>query len=707
MVAERQALSGSEPDAAPDRWPRILLLVVVLLGAGLRIFLTSGLVTAPTRLDVDDTLFHRLSGHIANGEWLGPYDVTTLVKGCGYSLFLAACQLAGLARRLGEDLLLIGACVLLVLGLRSIGVGRFLAGTAYILVLLHPAYSTGLLVRTLLVLGARRLSVRLACAFGLGSVLGWFLITREEGLWIAPALVLLGLALLVQERRRRGGLARALPVCLVAAALAAAPALGAGLLVRHLNQRYYGVAVEVEFKEPAFVESLIACNRVAAAQWHRWQPLDPDARRALYRLSPAFGELAEYLESDSFATGDALAGNGGRKAGFHQWALRAAASSRGYHASATQARAFYRRLAQEIHAACDEGRIPAGPRRASLLPELHPDLYGELLDSFGRNLKACAGSDYLAVYLGPLPPVHQFTRAQLTAHRQILSEPVDPGVAPLDPARYAALRAVDAAWHRLTYAGLVLGAGGLLVLLWRFRSGGLPWLLLVSALAALVVMRSFVVATVTTYWFPSTTGYLVCVFALIPLASIVAVAGALQCLAAIRPAQHTWSRSSPARRRAVRAAWALAAGFLAWTAVGAAQAFQHPYLGVPLSNVGRLLNPSTHIHLRAGTVLPEDGPGLTFATDPTSLPTFSLLPHKQSAGELALGVTFRGAAAGIPWRLRILGNSPRTVERTTTGSGPELVRIEGPFRGVTGLMIEPPRETCTAMRIDRLELVRY
>ena len=50
----------------------------------------------------DDELFLRLAEYIVNGQWLGPYSQFTLMKGCGYPLFIAGVFKLGLPLPLAE-----------------------------------------------------------------------------------------------------------------------------------------------------------------------------------------------------------------------------------------------------------------------------------------------------------------------------------------------------------------------------------------------------------------------------------------------------------------------------------------------------------------------------------------------------------------------------------------------------------------------------
>ncbi|HLP25482.1 MAG TPA: hypothetical protein VK477_07385, partial [Acidobacteriota bacterium] len=64
--------------------------------------------------------------------------------------------------------------------------------------------------------------------------------------------------------------------------------------------------------------------------------------------------------------------------GWFMWALRDCTAAAGEAPNAGAAIAFYQRLADEINAACDDGRLPAGPRRSGFLPPWRPGYTAEL-----------------------------------------------------------------------------------------------------------------------------------------------------------------------------------------------------------------------------------------------------------------------------------------------------------------------------------------
>src|SRR5262249_5366859 len=118
-----------------------------------------------------------------------------------------------------------------------------------------------------------------------------------------------------------------------------------------------------------------ALARVGEARFQPYVVLPRAVRPRLYELSPAFRELEPYLEARTIweTRGPRVLSTPGEVfGGWFLWALRDAVQRAGDGDSAPEALAFYRRLAQEVNAACDSGLIPCGPPRDSLVPRWNP-----------------------------------------------------------------------------------------------------------------------------------------------------------------------------------------------------------------------------------------------------------------------------------------------------------------------------------------------
>lgn len=341
----------------------------------------------------DDQLFVNLAAALLRGEWLGGYNNLTLAKGPFYSIWLAGIFLLGVPLTQAQQLMHIGACALTVMALASLLKNGWAKLGIYALLLSNPmSFDMAEMGRVLrqniypplaLTLFAALMAIYLRRAGSLRRLAPWaatfgvtwaaFWLTREESVWIAPSLMLLGAAVVVGAWRNSRA---ALITIGGAAAIAGLCALGPVLVVCSLNARHYGWFGTVEFRAHEFKEAYSALLRVRAEEVIPYVPVTRATRERIYTVSPAFAELQPYLEGEigfSWATNSAFLTHlnprqreiGG---GWFMWAVRQAVEEAGHGSSAREALAFYEKMAREINQACDDGRLPAGRRRSGFLP---------------------------------------------------------------------------------------------------------------------------------------------------------------------------------------------------------------------------------------------------------------------------------------------------------------------------------------------------
>ena len=234
---------------------------------------------------------------------------------------------------------------------------------------------------------------------GLGIVGAAYWLTREEGIWLLPAsLVLIAMGLIriaIISGTRRSDIAafsrksedlRALAITLAIGAVVFAGGIG---LVAGMNWAHYGVFETNEFKSASFLRAYGAVTRIRHDKWQRFVDFPTDARQRAYAVSPAARELAPSLDGEIGRSWQ----QGGCSyypdiqpcteilGGWFIWALRDSAAAAGHHSSAREASRFYNRLAREINAACDNGRIPCLSPRATLMPPFRWEFLGETITS--------------------------------------------------------------------------------------------------------------------------------------------------------------------------------------------------------------------------------------------------------------------------------------------------------------------------------------
>lgn len=373
---------------ARNGWRRWLpAMVAVLSTIAFIVFVTCLPVAILADASHDDAWFWQRSEAIVAGHWLGAYDQSTLMKGAGYPLFLALAHALGLSVMTAQALLYAGACLLLGTAVQRMCGRRWLALLVVLALQWHPA---ALVWNRVLRdnIGAAQLLLVLAClllflhadrvnrrgwgwAALAGLALGWMWTTREDVVWVLPGLLLLLLAAGAQARRDRAGWRR-LGTGLACIALASG---GWMSLVASANSVKYGAFVTVETRDGAFADALSALQRVRVGEPVSHVPVPARVREAIYVASPAFARLRPHLEdsrSHWTRSGCRLYPHscGDYAGGWFMWALRDAASAIGAYRSASEAESFYRQLADEVEAACDDGRLACASPMAGAIPPI-------------------------------------------------------------------------------------------------------------------------------------------------------------------------------------------------------------------------------------------------------------------------------------------------------------------------------------------------
>jgi hypothetical protein len=418
---------------------RLLLPIIVL--SLLRLWLASGqMLTAFSHATADDRLFLSQAWHLAEGRWLGSFDHLTLVKGPFYPMWIAAGYILGVPLQLSQNVLYITACVVTILALRPVvrssaalvaiyavllfnpvtfGIHRVLREGVYIpLTLLLAAFLIGLFFR-------RTTSMRSLAiwAGGAGLALSGMWLAREESIWILPSMLfILAAAAFSQWRRGADRLGRRYlllisPFAILLASIA---------LVSAVNRAHYGVFLVTETAASDWLAAYGALSRVEHDSWRRYAPVPRHVRERIYRASPAFSELRSVIEGDLGRLFTSYGCVEGRElcsdvsAGWFMFLLREAASTAGYYRSAPIALAYYRRLANEVNAACAVGTLRCGPPRATMRPSWRQEYGPLLLVSLARATTRLVRFEGISAYAWPsvgdevtLQPFQLITRDRL------------------------------------------------------------------------------------------------------------------------------------------------------------------------------------------------------------------------------------------------------------------------------------------------------
>ena len=371
------------------------LMVYALLLAAIFFLVAAGKPVAIYSEIGDEPLFLRLGMSIASGQWLGAYNIDTLVKGAGYPIFLFVNYMSGLSIGISQLLLYLVAAIYLSHTLTRISSSYLIFVVLYPLLLTVPAlYSQELqrllrdefytaivllyfsAVLNLLLLGTDT-QARWPNAVLAGVLAGILWITREEGAWIVPATLFVILAATVKKSGR--GTYACLRIVGLELASAMAGMATVIIAIGVTDMYYYGSFTLNEIKSGSFQGALVALQKASAPYSRPYIPVPKAGRLKIYEQSPAFAELKSDLDpegasspwNDGCSVNQSLCGDIG--GGWFIWAFREGAARAGYSKSPETEARFFGRIAQEVEDACSDARLTCGPWLPPLIPYVSLD----------------------------------------------------------------------------------------------------------------------------------------------------------------------------------------------------------------------------------------------------------------------------------------------------------------------------------------------
>ncbi len=483
----------------------------------------------------DDALYMSLAKHLVNGDWLGPYDLMTLLKAPGYSFWIAGNYFIGLPLHINQHLIYAGACALFVRAIAPRVPSKLVRLVLFAVLLFQPmSFSTSTLryvrdslyttqvlsvlscVLALLMRLDAPVRVLTRWSLGLGLIGGFMWVTRDEGVVILPALgcaaTLVGVHLWRRRppdwRRRALAIGIAVPV-----------AASIVLIVALLNYRHYGFFGVSEFRAAELSDALGALARVQPVQHRRWVIVATETRSRIYEHSAAFHEIHTTLENrrdlwstagpmmfewdqtaeqDEIKTGtllgtvchepvewDDAAMRSEIMTGWFVIALREAVVMAGLYKTASDGMVYFRRLADEVNAACEAGHLQCGPRRSSLAPPWRWDYLGLTLRRTCRGVARLLTLEDMPMFptVGSdeqLAPFRALTRDRLAP---VASTPPSPPTerSMMDQWRLNRLAAIHRAYAAVLPTSAIAAMAGVVLSLVFGRPRG-SWPLLGAAL---------------------------------------------------------------------------------------------------------------------------------------------------------------------------------------------------------------------------------
>jgi len=405
-VQTQETLKTAPPLLRPS------LLIATILLTLFKLWLTGSQTLWAIDYPHDDSLYINLAESLAAQNWLGGYNELTLAKGPFYPIWIAGAYTLGIPLLLSQQILYIVACLFCALSLRPVLRSSGALFLTYSFLLFSPiSYANGVANRVaregiysslslLVCTGAIGLLLRhhrpfhslLPWSFILGISATCFWLTREEGVWLAPLIILcLGWFLFETWRERPKKIIPGLALCLIPYFIY----MGCSGWIKKKNDKAYQAPLVVELKSKEFLSAYGALTRVKHENWHPMIPLPLDARKKIYQVSPAFRELEPHIEGSIGRRWASIYSPSGTPAeeivgGFLLWTLRESARVAGYYTSWANTKKFYARMAGEINAACDEGALACYSKRSTLAPLWHNEYLFPLIGGFFHSIYALA-----------------------------------------------------------------------------------------------------------------------------------------------------------------------------------------------------------------------------------------------------------------------------------------------------------------------------
>ena len=369
----------------------------------------------------DDRLFVNRALDLLQGHWLGDYNQYTLMKGPFFPLFMAVNNLLGLPLLVTEQFLFCLAGLTFLYALTYLyRQPRWLLILIYALYAFQPvAFSLNRTLRegvylslTVFVLAGGvlgmahllervppRRTVAHAGLLGLSSAAFW--LTREEGLWLVPSLLLLCVIGAVSQYRQ----SRSLQAVLKRSRMFGLSLLLCSvcvLFVACLNYAHYGVFLaRSELLSNEFGAAYGSLTRVKAETWDAHIPVPQAARQQLYAASSQFRQLQAYMEDPATVRGWSSASCpfypstcGDYAGGWFVWSLRDAVVRAGY-TTAPRAMQFYSALATEVNHLCDTKQLHCTKPHTGTSPPLRKEHWQALPHALWFGIKESVRLEHL------------------------------------------------------------------------------------------------------------------------------------------------------------------------------------------------------------------------------------------------------------------------------------------------------------------------
>ena len=404
----------------------------------------------------DDGWILNRAVYILKGEWFGPYDQFTLIKGVFSPLLLAFSAYIGVTFNGLNTALYCFACVIFVAAVRPIIKNRWLQVLCFAVLLFNPisyALETGQRIyrvgigqwQILLIFGCliavflRRNQHCLKWSLVCGLTLGAFLQTREDGTWIYPFVLgaivsTIIVFLLEKEGPKRRIVVFLLPIAIAmflngATAIANYICYGAPIVNDRDGGNFAKVAGDLYLITPNADEDRL--YKSSAYKDHYYNIYASTMEKA-FAASPTLNGAAQHIRDAIHAWGAGEEPQTGQLSTDHMlFALRDGVKGAGHYQSLAETEAFYGRVHKELQAAFRNGMLVK--RGFPISPLIEPLQKGDIRKTLSLIPMAIRGIiDFSDVSSGAIPSMGSqdgIEKASLMAGGEYINPQGEGGIA--------------------------------------------------------------------------------------------------------------------------------------------------------------------------------------------------------------------------------------------------------------------------------------
>lgn len=332
-------------------------------------------------MGADEYLMLYLAENLVKGNYLGPYNCFTLVKGIGFPLFLAFAYKLGISYLSLYSLFYSVACLITLVPIRKMIKNRFMLLVIFITLLFCPAtidnnvqlvYRNMLIIPQSLILLSSLMMMYFTLYEDKNKLFGWTVLaslswiflwhTREDSIWSFPLVFMtyfvLILIILFGKKYRLKKKQRISRISLVTL-----PFLVLILsihIISFINYKYYGIYTTNQLNNSNYTKAVMLMMKVKPKKEIEHVEITRETLQRIYKVSPTFAKLSDVIEEDyEHKNGLVMAGedNGEINEDLITWELLGAASAKGYYETASKAEKFWGKVYAELNGAIDAGKI--------------------------------------------------------------------------------------------------------------------------------------------------------------------------------------------------------------------------------------------------------------------------------------------------------------------------------------------------------------